>query len=267
MIASMAARKIHPSRRGAAGRPQMTMGSINREDRRRTLKTAERVAFEIVHDIVAQGLVTGARLPLEVEMVEQYSVSRASLREALRILEVHGLIRLKPGPGGGPVVGTVEPAHLARTASLYFHLSAATYGELFDTQVQLEPLCAERAARNPERRVVMAPFLQIATPGGSPEYHRHTIDFHQAIYALTDNPVLTLLTQAVTQIITYHVVSTMDPVDLRGAIMEEHAELARAVAGGHPAKAARLMRDHFEAQHAYYAARAPDRLSDLVEWR
>jgi GntR family transcriptional regulator, transcriptional repressor for pyruvate dehydrogenase complex len=253
MIASMASRKVVPSRRGAAGRPRMTMGSINREDRRRTLKTAERVAFEIVHDIVAQGLVTGARLPLEVEMVEQYSVSRASLREALRILEVHGLIRLKPGPGGGPVVGTVEPAHLARTASLYFHLSAATY--------------AERAARNPMRRAEMAPFLQVASPGSSPEYHQHTIDFHQAVYALTANPVLTLLTQAVTQIITYHIVSTMDPVDLRGAIMEEHAELARAVAGGHPTKAARLMRDHFRAQHAYYAARAPDRLSDLVEWR
>jgi GntR family transcriptional repressor for pyruvate dehydrogenase complex len=180
---------------------------------------------------------------------------------------VQGLIRLKPGPGGGPVVGTVEPAHLARTASLYFHLGSATYGDLFQTQVLLEPLCAEWAAGSPERRAAMAPFLHIATPKSSPEYHQHTIGFHQAVYALTANPVLTLLTHAVTQISTDHIVSTMDPVDLRGAIVEEHTELAHAIAGGHTAKAARLMRDHFQAQHAYYAARAPDRLSDLVEWR
>jgi DNA-binding FadR family transcriptional regulator len=267
MIAPMASRDIDSARHPTAGRPNMTMGSIDRQDRRRTLKTAERVALEIVHDIVAQGLVTGARLPLETEMVEQYSVSRASLREALRILEVQGLIKLKPGPGGGPVVGAVEPTHLGRTASLYFHLASATYAQLFDTQVLLEPLCAARAARNPERRRTMAPFLEVAQPRNTPEYHQHTLDFHGAVYQLTANPVLTLLTQAVTQIITYHIVSTMDPVDLYGLIMEEHAVLARAISAGRAAKAARLMGDHFQAQHDYYAERAPNRLSDLVEWR
>ena len=267
MIAPMASRNIESPRYPAAGRPNMTRGSIDRQDRRRTLKTAERVALDIVHDIVAQGLVTGARLPLEAEMVEQYSVSRASLREALRILEVQGLIKLKPGPGGGPVVGAVEPTHLGRTASLYFHVASATYAQLLDTQVLLEPVCAARAAKNPERRTTMAPFLEVAKPRSTPEYHKHTLDFHGAVYQLTANPVLTLLTQAVTQIITYHVVSTMDPVDLHGLIMEEHAVLARAISAGHAAKAARLMGEHFQAQHDYYAERAPSRLSDLVEWR
>jgi hypothetical protein len=45
------------------------------------------------------------------------------------------------------------------------------------------------------------------------------------------------------------------------------APAAQAIANGHTAKAARLMRAHFQAQHDYYAARAPDRLSGLVEWR
>ncbi len=92
-------------------------------------------------------------------MARQYGVSRASLREALRLLEVQGLIHLKPGPGGGPAVGTVEPANLARTASLYFHLGAATYGQLMQAQVLIEPLCAQLAAQHPDRREVMAPFI------------------------------------------------------------------------------------------------------------
>ena len=94
-------------------------------------------------------------------MVEQYDVSRASLREALRLLEVQGLIRLKPGPGGGPVVGSVKASHLARTATLYFHLDASTYGQLMATQVLLEPLCAQLAARNPESHDAMTPFFDV----------------------------------------------------------------------------------------------------------
>src|SRR4029077_8746492 len=104
------------------------VGPHHATEQRRSPKTSERVALEIVHDIVAQGVRAGDRLPLEAEMVEQYQVSRASLREALRLLEVQGLIRLKAGPGGGTVVGSVEAANLARTATLYFHLGASTYG-------------------------------------------------------------------------------------------------------------------------------------------
>ena len=70
------------------------------ETPRRTAKTAETVAAAIVRDIVSRKLRPGDTLPLESEMLAHYRVSRASLREALRILEVQELIRLKPGPGG-----------------------------------------------------------------------------------------------------------------------------------------------------------------------
>ncbi len=71
------------------------------------LKTAESVARDIVNDIVASGLGEGDVLASEAKMVEQYAVSRESLREGLRLLEAQGLIRIRRGPGGGPVVGTV----------------------------------------------------------------------------------------------------------------------------------------------------------------
>ena len=253
---------------GEAGRPGMTVGHVSLEYQRpRTPKASERVALDIVRDIVAQGLRTGARLPLEAAMCEQYGVSRASLREALRLLEVQGLIRLKPGPGGGPVVGTVEPSHLARTASLYFHLGAATYGDVMATQVLLEPMCAHLAAQHPDRRAVMARYTKPRRLGVLPEYREHTVDFHGAVWRLAANPVLSLLTQAVTHIVTHHVVATMDPVELRQSILDEHATLARAIAAGNAERARKLMAAHFEAQHAYYREHWPGRLAELIEWR
>src|SRR5687768_6499818 len=96
---------------GTAGTVAGEQGS---DGPRRIRKTSEVVAMQIVRDIVDRGLVEGDRLPLEAAMVRQYRVSRASLREALRLLEVQGLISLRPGRGGGPAVGAADPQHLAR---------------------------------------------------------------------------------------------------------------------------------------------------------
>jgi DNA-binding FadR family transcriptional regulator len=246
----------------------MTVGQISlREERSRTIKASERVAQEIVRDIVLRGLQTGDHLPLEAAMVDQYGVSRTSLREALRLLEVQGLISLKPGPGGGPVVGSVEPAHLARTAALYFHLGGTTYADVMRTQVVMESTCARFAARHPDRKEAMQPWFEARVPDQLPEFRDLTTGFHGTVYRLADNGVLSLLTQAVTHIVTAHVVRTMDPVELRAAIIEEHAELARTIASGHADAAERQMADHFERQHDYLAAHYPGRLAEAVQWR
>ena len=59
----------------------MTVGTVTiREERSRTQKASERVAQDIVRDIVRRGLSSGDHLPLEAAMVEEYHVSRTSLR-------------------------------------------------------------------------------------------------------------------------------------------------------------------------------------------
>jgi DNA-binding FadR family transcriptional regulator len=149
---------------------------------------------------------------------------------------------------------------------LYFHLGGATYDAVLRTQALLEPVCAQLAARHPSRREAMQRFLVAPVVRTTTEYRRHTEDFHGTIYRLTANPIISLLTQAVTRIVTDHVVATMDPVELRGPILHEHAALARAIAGGHPDAAGRLMIEHFAAQHDYYRRKAPERLDELIEW-
>lgn len=87
---------------------------------RRAEKVSVTVAKEIVHDIARQRLAPGSVLESEGAMLRRYRVARASLREALRILEIHGLIRIKPGPGGGPVVAGVDSGDFGRMATLFF---------------------------------------------------------------------------------------------------------------------------------------------------
>jgi GntR family transcriptional repressor for pyruvate dehydrogenase complex len=251
-----------------ASRSGMTVGQVTqREERSRTVKASERVAQDIVRDIVRRGLETGDHLPLEAAMVAEYGVSRTSLREALRLLEVQGLISLKPGPGGGPVVGTVEPSHLARMAALYFHLSAAKYADVMATQVLMESTCARLAALNPDREQLIAPWLEQHLPPDTPTYRDITAGFHGAVYDAASNPVLSLLTQAVSHIVTHHVVMTMDPVELRASIVDEHTELAQVIAEGDADRAEAMMAAHFEAQHAFLRKRSPARIEENIQWR
>src|SRR5436309_7058418 len=98
----------------------------------RRLKTSESVARDIARDIMEAGLTTGDALPPEAAMLEQYGVSRESLREGLRLLEVQGLISIRRGPGGGPVVGIVDPANIGRVWTLFFYVAGATYEDLLD---------------------------------------------------------------------------------------------------------------------------------------
>jgi GntR family transcriptional regulator, transcriptional repressor for pyruvate dehydrogenase complex len=80
----------------------------------RSLKTSESVARDIVDDIVVRRLREGDNLPPETAMLQQYGVSRETLREGLRLLEAQGLISIRRGPGGGPIVAAIDPANLGR---------------------------------------------------------------------------------------------------------------------------------------------------------
>ena len=155
-------------------------------------KTSEKVAFRLAHDIVAGGLVEGDHLPREAELVDHYGVSRESIREALRLLEAQGMVSIRRGPGGGPIVGRAESANLARTMTLYFHLSGSTYDELLHAWFDLEPGVAARAAANPDRGEVarlMAPHLTHFEDGGDRAcYMEHSNGLHFAMAALDPEP-------------------------------------------------------------------------------
>jgi GntR family transcriptional regulator, transcriptional repressor for pyruvate dehydrogenase complex len=236
---------------------------------RRPAKTAETVAAAIVRDIVSRNLGPGDTLPSEAAMLAHYRVSRASLREALRLLEVQELIRLKPGPGGGPIVSAVDPRNLAKMATLYLHLGGATYQELFEAQLVMAPISAERAARNGDRSLVsaaMKPFLLEEQPLHGPAYWTVTNEFHGSVEALAGNRVIELLGRIVGSIWHEHIVTRMDTGAIREQIHAEHRDIAKAIMARQPSKAARLMRDHFAGLVEEYRQHWPGRFDELIEW-
>jgi GntR family transcriptional repressor for pyruvate dehydrogenase complex len=232
-------------------------------------KASEVVAASIVGAIISADLRVGDRLPAESDMLTQYAVSRESLREGLRILEVQGLISIRRGPGGGPYVAPVNASYLARTASMYFNLSGATYDEVFDTWLDFEPVIAAKVARIPDRRrksAALAHFLDDHEPLDPHKHFDELNNFHSALGALAGNRVTTLLVQAVTHIVVDHVIDSVDPLEIPG-LDAEHHDIAVAIIDGRTRKARDLMHDHIAAVIDYYRTHSPVHMETPIAWR
>ena len=238
---------------------------------RRSSKTSEIVALEIVRDIVSQNLKPGDRLPLEAEMLVQYRVSRSSLREALRLLEVQGLIAIRPGPGSGTVVGRVLPGNLARTLTLHLHMSGATYDQLLDAWTAAEPLLARLAAENPDRervREALTPFLSEDHGGDHGKWQIvEGLDFHERVAELANNPVLALILQSVGFIVTEQVLTNAERGELEERIVHDHSQLAEAIIAGDTAKSEQLMAEHIRHIVEDFKAFWPRKVGEKIQWR
>jgi GntR family transcriptional regulator, transcriptional repressor for pyruvate dehydrogenase complex len=237
----------------------------------RAPKTAERVARDLVRDIVAEGLRPGDVLPPEAALLDRYGVGRPTLREAIRILEVQELVWVKPGPGGGPVVGEVSPAAFGRTASLFFRLGGVTFRELLAARLVLEPLCARVAAEAGDP--VGTARLRAAMEQGrtvdvtdDDAYVAASTAFHSALTSASGNGVLDLVAEGVMSIYERRIPAGVAAVAHRPAIVEEHQRITDAILAGDAAEAERLVTRHVEDITAMVERTLPDLLDTVLDW-
>ncbi len=111
----------------------------------RVLKRGDLVVEQIKRWITERNLRPGARLPKEVELQAHFGVSRGTMREALKALEVQGLIRLSTGPVGG---ATIEAVSLDRTFQFlqnYLFFQDIDVHDIYAVRRLLEPALAAAA--------------------------------------------------------------------------------------------------------------------------
>jgi DNA-binding FadR family transcriptional regulator len=159
----------------------------------RVPKTAELVAGRIRRQIVTGELREDDALPPENALMEEFTISRPTLREAFRILESEGLIIVRRGARGGARVQEPSTDVAARYAGLVLQHRGTTLTDVLEARVIVEAPAARTLAGRRDR-VSIARTLQARLDELDPVEPTRFHEFNALVVELTGNQTLILLT-------------------------------------------------------------------------
>jgi DNA-binding FadR family transcriptional regulator len=237
----------------------------------RAEKVPEMVARRILRDIVRRQLQAGDMLPAEAVMLQEFGVGRASLREALRILEIHGVIRIKPGPRGGPMVAAIEAGDYARSMTMFLYRSGATYRDLIEARSVMEPvmaaLAAERATTEERQELLDSARRSHDLIDAPPDVWGEASEwFHHLLATASGNRVLDLFSGSL-MAIHAHRMARMLPSEQRQLTCKAHDQIADAIAKGNAKRAEDLARKHIDEFFDTLKDRLPTQLDEVIDWQ
>jgi len=201
--------------------------------------------------------------------MEEFRVGRGTLREALRILEINGLISIKPGPGGGPVVESASTHDFGRMATLFFNASGMTLRELIEARLILEPVTARLAAerRDADGIAQLRAVVAFGETNDEDAYIRATTDFHSLVAKLAANGVISIFVLALAEVFHARVREIIFPKGRsRRSVVETHSEIAEAIIAGDADIAESLMYEHMKAYVRWVEKSHPSVINEVIEW-
>jgi DNA-binding FadR family transcriptional regulator len=208
-------------------------------------KSAHRLAVVIARNIAASGLGPGARLGAEPDLQALHGVSRAVLREAVRTLELHAILRSRRGPGGGLLVETPDPSYTVRLAVEYLGqaqpLSQHFHAVWKHLQLALAGFTAQRLEPAGRRRLLeQLERLRLASDS---ERLRRSGELDRCIAELSGNRALALFARVLSALAESYPSGGVAQWLLQ-RLGEHQARLGAALLAGDASLARRRMLDH-----------------------
>jgi DNA-binding FadR family transcriptional regulator len=204
-------------------------------------KASDVLANELRERILSGEFPVGTGLPAERDLVTQTRMSRTSVREALRILEVQGLVSIKVGRTGGAFVEHPGEAALASTLDLLIRGRQIPLPALLEVRSAIEPFCARLAATHrTDQDLRDLDAANAATTDSLSSF----VEWHVALAHAGHNEILSGLMSALSHAI--YAASNDAVVDdaQRRSALDAHEEVTDAIRHGDAESAARQMIRH-----------------------
>ena len=211
--------------------------------------------------LIGEGtLAPGARLPAERDMASHLKVSRGSLRQALKMLEVMGVVSQRVGDG--TYLNSAAPSMLAEPMEFLILLDGISFEELMDARLIVEPELAARAAERATSEMIARLRESLSRMQARDIKHGDFIEedlrFHRLIFQMAGNRVCSLMFSIVHESLhnLMEVTSRMVDVDhtvklhsrIFAAVRKRDRDEARAKMFAHLSDARELLQRSHEAQ-------------------
>jgi len=159
-------------------------------------KVSEHIIEQVRKAIFEGQLKPGDKLPPERELIKNFGVSKATLREALRSLEVLGFLEIRKGASGGAFVTEVDLKKARDCFTNFLHFKNLSLEDLAEVRLLLESYIAEKAAltvteEDLQRLKKLIEESDYVLKHDTPiETRKNEIEFHRIIGSVTGNPIL-----------------------------------------------------------------------------
>jgi DNA-binding FadR family transcriptional regulator len=222
---------------------------------------ATQIATKIRDAILAGGLRVDERLPTEEELARRFSVSRPTIREALKRLAAQNLIRSRRGPAGGTFVcqPNRQEARLAvaNAATLLVSLGELSLQDIAEARTELELICCRLAAtrRTDAQLAALAGEIerQRLDDLSDEEFCASDVRFHRTLVEAAGNAALDFIAAGVVESLQPAVNLVIFRFRDRARVADHHQRLYQGLVTGNAGKACRALADYMLDLRTQYA--------------
>ena len=220
-------------------------------------KRGDLMVEEIKAWIAEKRLAPGDRLPKEAELQALFGVSKGTAREALKSLEVQGLVKVTTGPAGGATIGEVALEKALEQLQNYLFFRTLDLPQIYAVRRVLEPELAAGAIPHltEEHFAAMERSIAICAPHSSNReqalvQRQEDLHFHDVLANANPNTLLRFMCQVINHLLR-HSVAMGDPSLPAGHKLGEtnvaaHRRLLAAARKGDAARVRKLMAEHID---------------------
>jgi GntR family transcriptional regulator, transcriptional repressor for pyruvate dehydrogenase complex len=192
----------------------------------------EKIVDQIKEAIVSGALKVGDKLPPEHELARILGVSRTAVREALRILELSGLVIIKKGNQGGCFIQEVASNYkMVDYLSDHWRIGNITLTHLTDARFWLESIIIDIVGQKATKRELDLLRKSIDTAerlykeGKEFEKIQENLDFHLLLAKMTDNTILIDTLSGIFELLKYMLVKIKPSRSITNETFRCHAKI------------------------------------------
>ena len=213
-------------------------------------KVSEHITEQVRKAIFEGSLKPGDKLPPEKKLMETFSVSKVTLREALRSLEVLGFLEIRKGVSGGAFVTEIDMKKARDSFTNFLLFKNLSLSNLSEVRLILEPYVAEKAALaineeglkrleklNKECAYIIKHDIPI-------ESRKNEIEYHRIIGSVSNNPILMFILDFVENLLIDTKEILQPRKEFSQKVLNAHKRIYKALSERDPKKAREEMIKH-----------------------
>ena len=216
----------------------------------KTKRAFEEICDEIKRLIFKGILKPGDRLPTELDLASQFSVSRQTVREALRLLEITGFISMQKGGSGGPLIvdtilNTISTSYLDA-----FQMKKMTIDELTTARLEIEKMVLKAVLKDAQDIDVQCLEENVAKANSLLERNmdafQENIHFHRLLARASKNCVFVVVMESILAVVADIRSRLRFDLDVSVEAAKDHAQIVQAIRRGDAREAVAILERHLQ---------------------